>query len=101
MSTDDLFDDVRAMPDPDAERQFESLVGLDHLKSTVVKEAKLVIAPDLLERWSTEKHGSILPCLEQFHERSHLMLFHGDVGTGRRPWLTAWAIQSPARRAYL
>ena len=83
MSADDLFDDVRTMPDPDAEKQFESLVGLDHLKSTVLKEAKLVIAPGLLERWSEEKHGSILPCLEQFHERSHLMLFHGDVGTGK------------------
>ena len=83
MSQDPLFDEVRVMPDPVAASKLDMLVGLDHLKSTMLKEARLVIDPGLLAKWSKDKHGSILPCLEQFHERSHLVVFYGDVGTGK------------------
>ena len=79
----DLFDDIRQMPDPDAASQFEMLVGLDDLKAVLLKEARLVLVPELLEKWSKEKHGSVLPCVEQFHRRSPLMVFSGDVGTGK------------------
>ena len=81
--TSDLFDDVREMPDGDAAGQFKALVGLDRLKDTVLKEARLVLNPGLLEDWSKEKHGSVLPCVGQFHLRSPLMVFYGDVGTGK------------------
>ena len=78
-----LFDEIRQMPDVDAAKQFEMLVGLDHLKTVLLKEARLVLIPVLLEQWSREKHGSVLPCVEQFHDRSPLMVFSGDVGTGK------------------
>ena len=83
MSSPDLFDCVLEMPDEDAARQFEALVGLDRLKDTVLKEARLVVNPRLLEDWSEEKHGGVLPCVAQFRLRSPLMVFHGDVGTGK------------------
>ena len=83
MVSSELFDEVRQMPDVDAARQFEMLVGLDPLKTVLLKEARLVLVPELLERWSKEKHGSILPCVEQFHRRLPLMVFSGDVGTGK------------------
>ena len=78
-----LFDNVREMPDVDMDKQFEMLVGLDHLKTTLLKEARLVLVPELLEQWSKEKYGCVLPCVEQFHDRSPLMVFSGDVGTGK------------------
>jgi len=83
MSSPDLFDYVREMPDEDAAGQFEALVGLDRLKDTVLKEARLVVAPGSLEDWSREKHGAVLPCVAQFRQRSPLMVFYGDVGTGK------------------
>ena len=83
MVSTDLFDEVRQMPDADAARRFKDLVGLDHLKSTLLKEVRLLLIPGLLERWSKEKHGCILPCVEQFHQRTPLMVFSGDVGTGK------------------
>ena len=83
MSSQDLFDHVREMPDEDAAGQFEALVGLDRLKETVLKEARLVVVPGALEDWSREKHGSVLPCVPQFRLRSPLMVFYGDVGTGK------------------
>lgn len=83
MTPDGLFDEVAEMPNPDASRRFAMLVGLDALKKTVLKEASLAIEPGLLEKWSREKHGSVLPCLEQFGQRPNLMVFYGDVGTGK------------------
>lgn len=83
MVADDLFEEVRQMPDPDVAKQFDELVGLDHLKSVLLKEARLVLVPGLLEQWSREKHKVVLPCVEQFHKRSPLIIFTGDVGTGK------------------
>ena len=83
MHSSDLFDSVLEMPDPAAKVQFETLVGLDHLKSTILKEARLAIIPELLEKWSERKHGCVLPCVAQFRQRPPLMVFHGDVGTGK------------------
>ena len=83
MVSPELFDEVRQMPNVEADREFKKLVGLDHLKTVLLKEARLVLIPELLEQWSKEKHGSILPCVEQFHRRSPLMVFSGDVGTGK------------------
>lgn len=79
----ELFDEVRRMPDPDAARRFEELVGLDRLKAILLKEARLVLFPESLEQWSVEKHGSVLPCVRQFSRRAPMMVFSGDVGTGK------------------
>ena len=83
MVSPELFDEVRQMPNVEADREFKKLVGLDHLKTVLLKEARLVLVPELLERWSIEKHGHVLPCVEQFHRRPPLMVFSGDVGTGK------------------
>ena len=83
MVSSELFDEVRRMPDPDASGQFEELVGLDSLKKTLLKEARLLLVPGLLERWSREKHGAVLPCVKQFRWRAPVMVFSGDVGTGK------------------
>lgn len=42
-----------------------------------------MFAPKKLEKWSMEKHGRILPCVEEFQRRPPLMIFSGDVGTGK------------------
>ena len=83
MISPELFDDVREMPDADAAGRFEDLVGLDRLKDLVLKEARLVLNPKSMEDWSREKHGLVLPGVEQFRRRPPLMVFHGDVGTGK------------------
>ena len=81
--TPDLFDHIVVMPNQGAADRFEALVGLDVLKSTILKQVRIIFIPDVLERWSEEKHGKILPCVEQFRRRPQLMVFHGDVGTGK------------------
>ena len=83
MVSAELFDDVREMPDAGAASMFEGLVGLDRLKDTVLKEARLALDPKAIEEWSVEKHGRVLPGVGQFRLRSPLMVFYGDVGTGK------------------
>lgn len=83
MVSEELFDRIIEMPDPDSAARFENLVGLDHLKTRILKEANLLLVPELLEQWSKEKHGVVLPCVEQFYQRPPLMVFSGDVGTGK------------------
>ena len=79
----ELFDEIRSMPDADTARRFKELVGLDRLKTVLLKEARIMLIPGLLEQWSIEKHGSVLPCVDMFDRRASVMIFSGDVGTGK------------------
>ncbi|MCH7923116.1 MAG: AAA family ATPase [Nitrospinae bacterium] len=79
----DVFDDVFELPDPDKSRQFDELVGLDEVKEQLVKEGRLLLNPKLLDEWSIKHHGIVLPAVAKFHERPPLIMFSGDVGTGK------------------
>ena len=83
MVSPNLFDEVRELPDEEAARQFGQLIGLDHLKAVLVKQARLLLMPELLEEWSRRHHGAILPCVGDFSRRPPLIVFSGDVGTGK------------------
>ena len=47
MVSPELFDEVKELPDEDAARQFGQLIGLDDLKSVLVKQARLLLVPEL------------------------------------------------------
>ena len=80
---DHLFDEVLNLPDPDARRRFADLVGLDAAKEQLIKEARLLLHPQLLTDWSKKHHGKELPVLSHFRNRPPLFVFEGDVGTGK------------------
>lgn len=80
---DHLFDESLELPDPDARRRFASLVGLDRVKEQLIKEARLLLHPNLLRDWSKRHHGNELPVLSHFRNRPPLFVFAGDVGTGK------------------
>jgi len=79
----EIFDDIIELPDPESTRQFDELVGIDDAKVRLVKEGRLLIKPKLLDDWSRKHHGSVVPAVEQFHRRPPLVMFSGDVGTGK------------------
>lgn len=83
MDHDHLFDEVIELPDPEQARRFSGLVGLDAEKERLVKEARLVLKPSLLDEWSREHHGRELAVLAHFRNRPPLFVFAGDVGTGK------------------
>lgn len=83
MQNEHLFDEVIELPDPDMARQFNDLVGLDEVKSLLIKEGRLLLNPRLLDEWSHKHHGARLPAVAAFERRPPLILFSGDVGTGK------------------
>lgn len=83
MTTAEIFDDIFDLPDPDKKAQFEKLIGLDATKKRLLKEAHIILNPFLLDKWSKKHHGVIIPAVKNFHNRPPLILFAGDVGTGK------------------
>lgn len=79
----DLFDDVFELPDPDRRAQLAQLVGLDDEKERLFKEGRALIDPTSLESWSKRFHGGVLPAIDELRSRPPLMIFAGDVGTGK------------------
>jgi AAA+ superfamily predicted ATPase len=80
----DLFEEVLELPDPAAQRRYARLVGLDHVKERLGKEAALLLDPKLLRDWSERHHdGRVITAVAQFEERPPRIVFAGDVGTGK------------------
>jgi SpoVK/Ycf46/Vps4 family AAA+-type ATPase len=83
MTMNDLFDDIFELPDPDRQEQFASLVGLKEVQARLVKEGRVLFDPDSLEAWSMKFHHAVLPAIQALRRRPPLMMFAGDVGTGK------------------
>jgi AAA+ superfamily predicted ATPase len=81
--TIDLFDEPKSFPDAAAQRRYRSLIGLDTMKEIAVREALALLAPDSVVQWSKKHHGKILRATELLGERTPLIVFSGDVGTGK------------------
>lgn len=79
----DIFDEIIDLPDPRLDRQYANLVGLDETKEALTKQAALLLNPALLDAWSKNQHGKVVPAVERFHHRPPLIVFEGDVGTGK------------------
>jgi SpoVK/Ycf46/Vps4 family AAA+-type ATPase len=80
----DVFERVEKFPNPVAGERYDRLIGLDQTKARLLKEARLLLNPELLERWSKKYHGGVvLPVVQAFRERVPLFVFAGDVGTGK------------------
>ncbi len=81
--SNDLFEELLELPDPDADRRFRSLVGLEEMKVRLEKEAAILLDPELVGTWSKKHHGAMIRAAEILLSRPPLILFGGDVGTGK------------------
>ena len=81
--SDDIFEEILDLPDPAAQRRYQRLVGLDDVKARLSAEGELLLFPDRLAEWSKRHHQQQLRIVEAFTERPPLIIFAGDVGTGK------------------
>ena len=81
--TSNLFETILNFPDPEILERYHSLVGLDDTKLRLEKESEALLRPDLIEKWSKEKHSVRLAALDLILRRPPLFIFSGDVGTGK------------------
>ena len=79
-----FFEAERGYPDEAARNWYESLRGLDSHKERLLLELELLLYPGRLEAWSRRHHGrEVLKLCERVRHRVPLVLFEGDVGTGK------------------
>jgi len=79
----DLFEEIVELPQSRAEERYAELVGLDEFKERVAKEAEVLLLPERLREWSRTHHGDVIPAVKRMSRRPPLVVFAGDVGTGK------------------
>jgi len=77
------FEEMIAYPNDNFQNRYDRLVGLDGLKSLIQKEGAIIMAPEMLERWSIKHYNKVIEALKPFSDRYPFFIFEGDVGTGK------------------
>lgn len=79
-----FFEVERKYPDENARAWYERLVGLDRQKNDLLIKLEMLLYPDKVEAWSRRHHGNrVLQLCELERNLVPLILFEGDVGTGK------------------
>jgi hypothetical protein len=81
----ELFEESRLYPDPKAEAHLAALIGLEEHAALATKEAMLLLDPEGLRVWMRRHHhrGADGDLLDDLGRGSPLLIFAGDVGTGK------------------
>ncbi len=82
-SQEDLFQPVIELPEPTRQARYQRLVGLDHIKIALRKEASLLADRSQLDKWAGRYHKGRPTALDLFADRAPLFVFAGDVGAGK------------------
>lgn len=83
MQDTDTFEFIRDYPDAVAEQKYAELVGIDHIKSRLEREAAIMLNPASIDEWSKKFYGKSIELAGVFKKRPPLFIFSGDVGTGK------------------
>lgn len=92
-----IFDEVKELPDIAAKRRYDSLVGIDEIKQRIVKEAMVMLDPTGIKSWIDRHHPGVVSWELSFKEHTPLLIFAGDVGTGKS--VLAETLADPLARA--
>jgi SpoVK/Ycf46/Vps4 family AAA+-type ATPase len=83
MSQVNIFDSQTALPDPLLTTKQKTLLGFENRFSKVRDRLRLLLNLSELETWSNKNHGIKLALCDLVSEQYPLVIFHGDVGTGK------------------
>lgn len=78
-----LFELEIALPDGHLKAQSERLIGFKSRYARLHQDLRLLMDKEGLEQWSKKHYHSQLPILNSLVDRYPLVVFHGDVGTGK------------------
>jgi SpoVK/Ycf46/Vps4 family AAA+-type ATPase len=78
-----VFDKQTVLPDKALRNQSLTLMSFDDRYHRVNRQLNLLIHMDDLKRWSREHHGCQLKICDFVDDQYPLVIFHGDVGTGK------------------
>lgn len=86
-----VFERELSLPDAHLGRQASRLIGFPERYQRLQRDLRLLLARDQLERWSREQYGDVVPLVQVAHDRYPLIIFYGDVGTGKTATAEAMA----------
>ncbi|HMV66569.1 MAG TPA: ATP-binding protein [Myxococcota bacterium] len=76
-------------PNPDAARQFQSLLGVDEHKHVLLEQLRLLLDPTRLDDWLSKHHPRGLPLVDRAGGTSPLIILAGEVGCGKTALATS------------
>lgn len=91
-----LFELETSLPDARLKAQAERLVGFKARYDRIRQDLRLLIDKEGLEQWSKKHYHNRLALLDSLLDRYPLVVFHGDVGTGKTA--TAEAVSNALAR---
>jgi len=83
LPTSELFELVLPLPDAAVAERAARLVGFPERLSRLEGALRLTVELEGVRAWSDQFHGGSLPLLRVLPDRYPLVVFHGDVGTGK------------------
>lgn len=83
MSQTDIFDSETVVPDAGLAQRAVTLLGFQERYARVHDQLRLLLAADKLGDWSQRHHRRQLAITELVADQYPLVVFHGDVGTGK------------------
>jgi SpoVK/Ycf46/Vps4 family AAA+-type ATPase len=83
VSQNRIFDAETVLPDDRLAAKQKTLLGFEARYSRVRDHLRLLLHLDELLKWNKKHHGGKLALCELISEQYPLIIFHGDVGTGK------------------
>lgn len=81
--SDSSFDKITSLPSKEIQERSKSLIGFEKKFSRIYASLQLLLDKEGLIKWSNENYGIVLPIVSSIEERHPLIIFEGDVGTGK------------------
>jgi SpoVK/Ycf46/Vps4 family AAA+-type ATPase len=78
-----LFELEIPLPDARLKSQASRLIGFSARYDKIRQDLRLLVDQEGLERWSKKHYGERVALLDSLGDRYPLVVFHGDVGTGK------------------
>lgn len=83
MSQPSIFDNQTALPNEILARRDKTLLGFEPRYQRIHGQLRLLLNGSALGSWNTKHHGGKLALCDLVAEQYPLVVFHGDVGTGK------------------
>lgn len=83
MSKVSVFDTETVLPDSQLSAREAGLLGFSKRYDRVYKQLRLLLDLGQLGAWSKDYHQGVLPICSLVADQYPLVIFHGDVGTGK------------------
>lgn len=83
MTSSGLFETERPLPDERYRDLAPRLVGFEARYERIRRDLRLLADPEEIRAWSKRHHKQVLPLCAAIADRYPLVIFSGDVGTGK------------------